>query len=190
MRNDSTDTVVCPSLSPPSSLLVPSTSANRTLSQKNIILPVMKLTGLGLLGLLPVGVPASEAIGQGGRTPCSGDFKPPVYEFNDFSVTASLYKGGGEPMGLLNINFTMRDLANDVVLWCNWTITKMSSYGDDDWYDVEDICTSDGRFKTDFRTQSYISVESFSIDEGKQGPISIVQFWYCERDDGSYPYVF
>ena len=84
----------------------------------------------------------------------------------------------------LHANITIRDTANNYTLFCRWAVSWWSSYDDDYWFgDICELAGSNG-FIGDFKSQTHLRVKTFS---GDPGPVSIVQYWWCENKNGSYP---
>lgn len=116
--------------------------------------------------------------------PCIDEgFQPPVYQFSDLAVDAFY----------LMANFTVRDVANNYSLHCSWGSwgTYRQVKDGPDWY-PQDCVPETGPIPTLSQTVTLLNLlpEYLMMNKSDQSPVRLVQYWYCDIRNMSYPQAY
>lgn len=124
------------------------------------------------------------------RNPCTDeDFQPPVYEFTN--ATASVKFDARTEYGTdytSTVKFGVTDIANNYSLLCTWSAWQFASTN---WfYACEPEAGS--QWSTPLQ-KNLVNLVPESLIKGKtdvKEPVRLVQYWYCDIKNQSYPEMF
>ncbi|KAK3389844.1 hypothetical protein B0H63DRAFT_519079 [Podospora didyma] len=125
-------------------------------------------------------------------SPCDNDqFQVPVYVLTNVSASKAYHFQWYDEQAEWQLNFTLRDTANNYALRCIWG--PFGHLYKQDWKDFE--CSPEDASITPpglFQTQNILKVETFQREMAQypNGPVSIVQQWYCPSKNASYPLLY
>ena len=127
--------------------------------------------------------------------PClSSSFQPPIYEFSNFNISKHFRTEYPADWGYINgtVDFTIRDVANNYSLTCNWGPSLRVWSDEKEWstWDCANSLTGK-RIEPDSRTPTNLNINGSDFLKGQPlgSPIRIAQYWYCDPKNGSYPCV-
>jgi hypothetical protein len=136
----------------------------------------------------------SLPIGNGSLTnrlpnPCTDKtFSPPLYQFGDLNVTKIFWYDDYEGYWSV-VNFTVRDVANNYSFRCAWG--PRDPLGGSNW-ESHDCVPETGPTQDPSRALILLNLQPQSLLKNKssEDPVRLVQYWYCDIRNGSYPEVY
>jgi hypothetical protein len=121
--------------------------------------------------------------------PCTdGQFRAPVYELDNLGIFKDFYNDNdNNPNNFFTIvNFTLRDVANNYSFRCNWGPRNPAAGPS---WEIHDCEPESGPIIGPSQSLTLLNLwpEFLMLNKSRDDPIRIVQYWYCDIVNGSYP---
>jgi hypothetical protein len=122
-------------------------------------------------------------------SPCTdGQFRIPIFEFSNLTVFKNFFNDNDtNPLRFLStVNFTLRDVANNYSFHCNW---GPRNPGAGPSWETQDCVPETGSILDPSRSVTLLNLwpEFLMLNKSREDPVRIVQYWYCDPRNGSYP---
>jgi len=129
---------------------------------------------------------AVAVVGTRPPGPCSPSFKIPVYEISDVHADKTFKFYGTDEIPSYYVNFTVHDTANNYSLACGKVDDRRLARQ----YYNNAACeyVGGGGFRGDISSQIHLEVRMWN--NGDNPLVSLVQYWYCAQENGSYPLLY
>jgi len=124
--------------------------------------------------------------------PCTnGNFRSPVYEFDNVTIS-KYFRNDNDPQERFwfsTVNFTVRDVANNYSFHCRWG--PRNPQAGPSW-ETQDCIPDTGPIPDPSQAVTMLNLwpEYILMNKSDQDPIRLVQYWYCDIANGSYPDVY
>ena len=123
-------------------------------------------------------------------SPCNNpNFRKPVYSLDNVNISKRYeYNYYEDEKAVIQLNFTLRDTANNYSLRCVWGPLGRLQSSVPDWLggcvpEDADVVAPD-----EFQTRTSMLVKTFAYHPtAPPEPIEIAQLWMCGQENGSYP---
>lgn len=141
----------------------------------------------------PTGAPfTNTSVAKRPPNPCLSDpLQPPVYQFSHLTVYKSFFNDyNTDPRFFWStVNFTLRDVANNYSFRCNW---GPRNPGAGQSWETQDCVPETGPIPDPSQSLTLLNLwpEYLLLNKSSQDPVRVVQYWYCDIEDQSYPQVY
>lgn len=121
----------------------------------------------------------SSSLQGGAKDPCvNAQFRPPVYQFTNFSLSKEIFDSG---TFLATFNFTLVDVANNRTLQCEWEEWWSWRY----WSHWEPGCHLSASSNVSISSSRHLGLlnidpQGIAQNRSSETPISVIEYWFCD----------
>jgi hypothetical protein len=134
-------------------------------------------------------IPATISATPGRPNPCTdSQFNAPIYEFSNLTIVKDFFDDYGPypDRYLSTVKFVLRDLANNFTFHCNWNARNPAAGPS---WETQDCVADEAPTASHPQVLTLLNLwpEFLMMNKSMADPITIVQYWYCDISNGSYP---